>query len=298
MKNIIKVFNIGFLLLLIFIISCKTKPVNYITYYNKVNEIDSIFRFQRDTLTTIKKYRKLFRKYPPKNQERISEFETFVKIADIKNKKFGGQKSLFKLIPLVAPNWKYKKEEQDFFELYKKYGIDRIKIEQEVSNWKKGLNKKLIDSFSVAFVRDQEARGDNFNEYLISLDDRKNAELLLWTFKEFGFPSLQKIGLWGNNEVFMPFSSMFLHMTSEDKYVEIEKKVLEYVKSGDCPPRDYAGMVDRHLLQVKNEDVLYGHYISYNTVLDTLKVNKNRKNIGLPSIQHSEKIRKDFAKMK
>ena len=156
MKNIIKVFNIGFLLLLIFIISCKTKPVNYITYYNKVNEIDSIFRFQRDTLTTIKKYRKLFRKYPPKNQERISEFETFIKIADSKNKKFGGQKSLFKLIPLVAPNWKYKKEEQDFFELYKKYGIDRIKIEQEVSNWKKGLNKKLIDSFTIASIRDQE----------------------------------------------------------------------------------------------------------------------------------------------
>lgn len=296
MKNIIKVFNIGFLLLLIFIISCKTKPVNYITYYNKVNEIDSIFRFQRDTLTTIKKYRKLFRKYPPKNQERISEFETFIKIADSKNKKFGGQKSLFKLIPLVAPNWKYKKEEQDFFELYKKYGIDRIKIEQEVSNWKKGLNKKLIDSFTIAFIRDQEKEREDVS--LFKINDKKNAELFLWTFKNYGYPSLQKIGLWGNNDVFMPMSSLYLHMPWQDQYLEIQKKILEYVKSGDCPPRDYAGMVDRHLLQVKNEDVLYGHYISYNTVLDTLKVNKNRKNIGLPSIQHSEKIRKDFAKMK
>lgn len=296
MKNIIKVFNIGFLLLLIFIISCKTKPVNYITYYNKVNEIDSTFRCQRDTITTIKKYRKLFRKYPPKNQERISEFETFIKIADSKNKKFGGQKSLFKLIPLVAPNWKYKKEEQDFFELYKKYGIDRIKIEQEVSNWKKGLNKKLIDSFTIAFIRDQEKEREDVS--LFKINDKKNAELFLWTFKNYGYPSLQKIGLWGNNDVFMPMSSLYLHMPWQDQYLEIQKKILEYVKSGDCPPRDYAGMVDRHLLQVKNEDILYGHYISYDTVLDTIKVNKNRKSIGLPSIQHSVKIRKDVFKKK
>ena len=38
--------------------------------------------------------------------------------------------------------------------------------------------------------------------------------------------------------------------------------------------------------------------ISYNTVLDTIKVNKNRKSIGLPSIQHSVKIRKDVFKKK
>ena len=295
MKNKINIFNIGFILL-IFIVSCKTKPVNYITYYNKVNEIDSTFRFQRDTITTIKKYRKLFRKYPPKNQERISEFETFVKIADIKNKKFGGQKSLFKLIPLVAPNWKYKKEDQDFFELYKRYGIDSLKIEQKISIWKKGLNKQLVDSFSLAFIRDQENNRDDV--FLFTKNDKKNGRLLLWTFENYGYPSLQKIGLYGNNEVHMPMSSLFLHMPWQDQYLEIQKKILEYVKSGDCPPRDYAGMVDRYLLQVKNEDILYGYYISYDTVLDTIKVNKNRKSIGLPSLQHTAIIRKDFLKKK
>ena len=120
--------------------------------YNKVNDIDSAFRFQKDTLTTIKKYRKLFKKYPPKNQERIYEFETFIKIADKKSKKFGGQKNLNKLIPLVAPNWKFKKQEKDFFKLYQKYGIDSLEIEQKISTWKKGLNKQLVDSFSIAFV--------------------------------------------------------------------------------------------------------------------------------------------------
>ena len=295
MKNKINIFNIGFILL-IFIVSCKTKPVNYITYYNKVNEIDSTFRFQRDTLTTIKKYRKLFRKYPPKNQERISEFETFIKIADHKNKKFGGQKSLYKLIPLVAPNWKYKKEDQDFFELYKRYGIDSLKIEQKISIWKKGLNKQLVDSFSLAFIRDQENNRDDV--FLFTKNDKKNGRLLLWTFENYGYPSLQKIGLYGNNEVHMPMSSLFLHMPWQDQYLEIQKKILEYVKSGDCPPRDYAGMVDRYLLQVKNEDILYGYYISYDTVLDTIKVNKNRKSIGLPSLQHTAIIRKDFLKKK
>ena len=106
-----------------------------------------------------------------------------------------------------------------------------------------------MDSFSIAFVRDQEK--DRKDVYLFKINDSKNAELLLWTFKNYDYPSLQKIGLWGNNDVFMPMLSLYLHMPSQDRYLEIQQKLLEYVKSGDCPPRDYAGMVDRHLFKKK-----------------------------------------------
>lgn len=296
MKSEIRVISFGLILLTVLVISCKTKPLDYITYYNNVNEIDSAFRFQKDTLSTIKKYRKLFRKYPPKNQERINEFETFIKVADSKNKKFGGQKNLYKLIPLVAPNWKNKREEKDFLKFYKKHGIDSLQLESEVLNWKKGLNKKLIDSFSVAFIRDQAYRGNNYNEYLFKLNDKKNAALLKWTIENYGYPSLQKMGLWGNSEVFMPMDNLLLHLSDDDVYFPYLKEILlQYVKSGDCPPHGYAGMIDRHNLN-NNLTPTYAEYQAHGDIKDSVKVDAARKSIGLPSLIHRRQINKDFQK--
>lgn len=297
MKDLIQKLSFGCLIFLFFaLMSCKNREINYITYYNQVNEIDSAFRFKKDTLITIKKYRKLFRKFPPKNQERIYEFETFVKIADKKDKRFGGQKNLNKLIPLIAPNWKYKKEEQDFIKLYKKYGIDSIEIEQKTFTWKKTLNKQVVDSFSVAFVRDQAFRGDNYDPYLIGLSDKKNAMLLKRTIEEYGYPSLQKMGLWGNNEVFMPMNNLLLHLSdSKDYYPYLKEILLEYVKSGDCPPHDYAVMVDRNNL-INGLAPLYAKYQSHDNIQDSVKVNSARKSIGLPGLVHRRQISKDFSR--
>lgn len=56
MKNIL--VNI---LIFFSFVSCKTKNINHIVYYNELNRIDSIYRFQNDTLETIKNYKKLFK---------------------------------------------------------------------------------------------------------------------------------------------------------------------------------------------------------------------------------------------
>ena len=92
---------IFFLLILSLIISCRSKR-NYVTYYKKVYEADSILRFKSDTLLALKKYRKIFRKYEPKNNENIKEFETFITLSDQFGKNFGGKKNIYKLIiPVV-----------------------------------------------------------------------------------------------------------------------------------------------------------------------------------------------------
>ena len=70
----------------------------------------------------------------------------------------------------------------------------------------------------------------------------------------------------------------------------------KYVSSGHCLPRDYATMVDRHYLQIRKEDILYGMYTGYDTVIDTAHVDINRKTVGLPTIEHSSRLRKDFFK--
>lgn len=107
-------------LLTVLFCSCKNRELNYITYYNKVNDIDSIFRIANKPKKAIHKYRKLFRKYPPKNQERIAEYETYITLADRYKKNFGGKENLYKLIHLNTPYNNYKR----LYGLYQKYGID------------------------------------------------------------------------------------------------------------------------------------------------------------------------------
>lgn len=291
-QSIIGLGYISFISVFI-LLSCKSKDLNYITYYNKVNEIDSIYRFQKDTLTVIKQYKKLFKKYPAKNQERIQEFYTYIKLSDKYRKNFGGKKSLYRLISLVAP---YDNEYNELLWLYKKHGIDSLEVKNEIAKWKRSLNKRLVDSFTVAFIRDQEEGRSNIT--LTQKNDQKNAELMKWTFENYGYPSLQKIGIIGNNGVFMPMLPLFTHLIDSDYYPYFKTKLLEYVKSGDCLPRDYATVVDRYNLQVSKEDILYGYYGGNKTISDTVKINYNRKRIGLPSMKHSAKIAKDFFEKK
>lgn len=267
-----------------FLCACKNR--NYILYYNKVNEIDSIYRIADQPEEAIKQYRKLFSRYNPKNQERIKEYEAYIKLADQHQKNFGGKKSLYKLIPLIAP---YEGSYGSHFGLFKKYGIDSTEVKQRITEWKKNLNRRLVDSFSIAFVRDQ-AEGRK-NPQLMEKNDRINEKLLKWTFENYGYPSIQKIGLIGNDGIFMPMHPLFSHMIDSKEYSYFKAKMLEYVKSGDCIPKDYANMVDRHDLQISKKEMPYGSYPSYNSIIDTVKVNRNRKTIGLPALRRSSKMK-------
>ena len=290
-KITINILSLFFLIALFTINSCRNR--NYIDYYNKVNEIDSIYRFQKDTLKVINQYRKLFRKYEPKNQERIQELETFIKLSSNKHRNFGGKRMLSKLTLVLAP---YGNAYQKHLAIYKQYGIDSTNIKIEIANWKNNLTKKLVDSFSVAFVRDQQE--ERSVKDIMIVNDKKNAELLMLTLENYGFPSIHKIGIIGNQEVFMPMDNFLSHMIESEYYPFFKTEILKYVKSGECPPRYYAVMIDKHNLTVSNENILYGAFSSGDTVIDTLKIDKNRKSIGLPTLRHAKKITKDFFKKK
>lgn len=287
-KNSILIFIVYMSIISFFILSsCKNR--NYIIYYNKVNEIDSIYRIANKPEKAVKKYKKLFRKYSPKNQERIEEYETYIKLADKYQKNFGGKRSLYKLITLVAP---YGNTYRKHFNLYQKYGIDSMEVKHRIADWKKSLNKQLIDSFTVAMIRDQAGRPTDREN--VKKNVKKNAELFIWTFKRFGFPSLQKIGNIGNDDIFIAMPTLITHMNeSEEYYPQIKDKILEYIKTGDCPPMYYKLMVDNPNF-MNNRETLY----SYNPGIskDSTQIDRNRKSIGLPSLKHAAKIRKDLKK--
>ena len=112
-------------ILLILLISCKNQKTNYIVYYNKVLIADSIMRFENDTIKSLKKYRKVFKKFEPKKDERLNEFENFIILSDYYNKNFGGKKSLLKLVKLNAFNWETKKTDKKIIPLLEKYKVSK-----------------------------------------------------------------------------------------------------------------------------------------------------------------------------
>lgn len=273
---------ISYSILLIILLSLSSCKKNYITYYNKVNEIDSIYRFTNNPILAIKEYRELFKKYSPKNQDHIEEYATYITLADQYHEDFGGKKSLYQLITLIAP---YNHEYKRYLPLFKKYGIDSTEVQQKINEWKKGQNKQLSDSFRVALIRDQEGRP--FDTAMVRKNVEKNAELLIWTFKNYGFPTPQKIGGF-------PIPTFTSHMIESKKhYTYIKERIYEYVKSGDCSPRDYARMVDTDI-GFREKTTLYGFNMI--PVKDSVQTDRNRKTLGIPSMKHSAKIRKDYFK--
>ncbi|MEJ5105368.1 hypothetical protein [Chryseobacterium sp. MYb328] len=267
------------LIILLFLTSCKK---NYITYYNRINDADSIYRLANNPKLAVEEYREIFKDYAPKNQDRIEEYATYITLADQYHEDFGGKKSLYQLISLLAP---YGEEYKKYLPLFNKYGIDNPSVEQKITEWKQGLDKKLVDSFKIALQRDQ--MGRPLDTALTRKNVEKNAKLLIWTFKNYGFPTPEKIG-------WFPMPTFITHMVESKKdYPFIKEKLLEYVKSGDLSPRDYARMDDTYL-GAHQQITLYGFNMI--PVKDSAQTNRNRKTLGIPSMKHSSKIRKDFFK--
>ncbi|PIF44501.1 hypothetical protein CLU96_1477 [Chryseobacterium sp. 52] len=262
---------------------CKKKEVNYILYYQKANDIDSIYRIAGKPKLAIEEYKKLFEEYEPRNQERLREYETYLILADRFNIDFGGKRSLKKLILLKAERGGHC---QEYYPLFKKYGIDSLDVKDQISDWKKDLNQTLIDSFTVAMKRDQEGRP--LDTAVAHRNVMKNVRLLLWTFKKYGYPTSKKMGTMGPHDTFFAMTTFLTHMNeTKEYYPQIKTKLYEYVKSGDCPPRDYTLMIDNNALLEDKEGI---YRLNPGVSKDSAKINRNRKSIGLPSIKHTNLI--------
>ncbi|MDR6920990.1 hypothetical protein [Chryseobacterium sp. 2987] len=288
-QNII-IKSLLFLYFFLSISSCQKKSINYILYYQKVNEIDSIYRLANNPKLAAEEYKKFFEagEYEPKNQERINEYETYITLADRYNIDFGGKESLKKLILLDAQHGGNCKK---YFPLFKKYGVDSLYVKDQIANWKKSLNQTLIDSFTIAMKRDP--LGRPFDSAVSMPNVRKNAKLLIWTFNKYGYPTPQKMGTTGHDNTFFAMPTFLTHMVEAKEYPFIKSKLYEYIKSGDCLPRDYALMVDVDAFLYDKEG-LYRFAPGVST--DSAKINRNRKSIGLPSLKHTAALRRDFFK--
>ncbi|MCW3159930.1 hypothetical protein [Chryseobacterium oryctis] len=262
----------------------KNQDLSYIEYYQEVNKIDSLYRITNDPKDIIKSYKKLFQKFPPKNQNHIQELETYIRLSDQQQVDFGGKTILYRLIEQNTPFI-----DENLFPLFRKYGIDSTEVRKRIMEMKNNIDKKLLDSLTLASKRDHE--GNRTDPIIMKRNDSKNLNLFLWIFDNYGFPSEQKVGTSGNDGEPLAIITILSHLICLD-YDKIYPKLNEYLKKGEISPQMYAIIIDKYYL-CKNNKTYYNLWESVSSE-DSLEINRRRKAIGLPSLMHYSNIKKSF----
>jgi hypothetical protein len=298
--------NITVLLFVVFIfsISCKSKviksenklaekEINYIPYYLKVNQADSL-RLIGNLTRANEIVDSLFQKYEPLNLSFYNEYyaylgnkvllKNFDKIdLVLKNsiEKYGLkvenclQDSIFK-IALEKTIFK----EKDLNKFYDNY-VNNLDLEYRFAI------EKMIENDQMVRL----TKPINHNNWIKV--DKENAENIKSLIEKYGYPSLNKIGRKDFNDKSSHIDLLFLHAKKEELENYILDLMLEAVKKGECEPGDYAVVYDKYLYSTGKYDgkVLYGELRHPNKPLEDVLINPSkidsiRKSIGLESLNY------------
>jgi hypothetical protein len=276
------------------LLSCKSsythigdKSANYIPYYLKVNEADSLFlvgNYQKSH----KILDSLFQKYEPANTDRFYEYGTYLlscmvigdavgikkKIA-FSYKKFGG---------MYAPV--YPTDKRTMLEnIYKK---DSIYFLKQRKKYLKKIDYSLIKKLQEMIKLDQSNRcldtPENYRK--INTIDSINSIRLKDVIKDNVYPNYYYVGYFEpelNNNASILILLMHQDRKTVFKYLPI---IEDAVKKGKCSPYDYAVIYDKCIMAngYENEKQKYNSLETDTKQEINSIANKNRKRIGLPSV--------------
>lgn len=287
------------------IIACSSLPkgnqtareVNYIPYYLKVYEADSLYivgNYQQsyDILDS------LFQKYEPINFMGYNEYVTYTQCAFFLNQKKGIVKKVEKLIT----DFGYTKEwliDDSTSVLSKVYQTANISDENYQT-----LRKRYLSSIDLNMREQVVNMMDNDQYYRRFYDkediDKKRNEtdsiiekILIQWFDQGIYPNMKRIG---NGSVDEKYNSLdivvlLLHTKKDIRNSYFIPKIYEFVKKGECSPRTYAVIVDqlKYFQKYDNLDMPYGEF-NLRSIDSTqyYRFNFNRKEIGLPTLEYSK----------
>ncbi|MES2813141.1 MAG: hypothetical protein V4670_11775 [Bacteroidota bacterium] len=290
-----------FLFILGSLISCKIKNVtetvvlkketNYIPYYLKVYEADSLY--------LVKNYQKsyeildnLFQKYEPLNLERYKEYETYISCAHKLNKNLDYKKMIVYSIEFLGTNTKYIKYDSLFNVAFKKTNIPTKELELHTQKYRSKLNLKLRDSI-IEICSDDQKKRQNGNSNLedIRKIDSINEIRLSKIFESYDYPSEKLIGEFFIDSTDVNLRFVFLHTKHDFRINFLLPKVLKAVKLGKAYPEDYAESYDRYM-EITTGKQLYGSYNlrrekQFTEFVDIKKIDSIRKSIGLPHLKYN-----------
>jgi hypothetical protein len=290
-----KVYKLVFFVLLI-ISSCKTKEVviktvnkevNYIPYYLKVYESDSLF-ITKNYQKSYEILDSLFLNYRPINLPNYNEVYNYYKLKIIIKKKID-RNNFSDLISKYNLN-NETLEKDSLFNIYYKKEKKFIDKNYEVLKQihASSININLRNEIKYMRLQDQLYRDKDYQINIVKQDkiDSINSKKAKKIFEDYGYPNQSIIGDFMLDKTFVDIEIILLHTKNNERMNYFMPKVLEFIKKGTALPKTYAVMQDQFNLY-NNKNQFYGSY--ENKIKSSItELNKRRKEIGLPSYGYEE----------
>jgi hypothetical protein len=297
--------KITIIALVLIIISCSSKqkfiseqnqePINYIPYYLKVYEADSLFTL-KDYQGSCKILDDLFKKYEAKNTVSFYEYGTYLAsclmTGNTENIDIKVKKSYRDFGVLVVLGLDSQKHIDDLIKLSK---ITTSEIEELKKEYLNSLNQPLISKLTQMLNEDQSVRIDYSKDGMVFYEKKHKKELDS-IFLSSGYPSVKELGQdiffdMNNIKSTIPhFEAIIIHISKEankEGFEELNNKLNPYLKNGTCAPHDYATYYDSNLWVTKNQQkygTIGGQDIEKTLpLLNPKKIDSIRKSVGLPS---------------
>ncbi len=299
----IKIYKMGrivFLMVLVSIgfVSCKSnytrigdKDANYIPYYLKVYEADSLY-LVGDYEQSYQILDSLFKKYEPLVMDNYSEYGTYLSTAALTNK----TKNFRAKVKLGFVNYGgIYSLHPDKVEIYNKIiQLSNLNDRQIIKLKKKysdKLNAKLREEILNIYNSDQEVRNREHSDHEINKIDEYNTIRIAKILEEHGFPQKKNVGSLNAFDLpggFFYWPTLLLHQSTESKKQYLPM-LYENVVKGNFEPHHYALVYDRVMME-SNGNQYYGSTSCSGTfncdLINPIKIDSIRRSIGLPHINY------------
>ena len=275
------------------VISCKSsytkigdKNANYIPYYLKVYEADSLClvgNYQR----SYEILDSLFEKFEPANMDNVNEYSTYIACCVMTNNIKNIDK---KIRNSILKYGSFSRNHPDYDTIYSRLSKTTKVSKEEMKllgdKYDKKYNKELSYRIIRMFEEDQSARIPSLNYEKMDEFQEKHEKEINEIISEFGYPNQKVTGyIFGENDEPVSFDVIFYHQTTENKkkYLPMLYKSLI---NGKISPSEYGGIVDK--IYLDNGKLYYGTFLGEVPLINEKKIDSIRKTIGLPSYGYEE----------
>lgn len=261
------------------------EEVNYIPYYLKVYEADSLYltgNYERSFLILDS----LFKKFKIIDTY-ICESSLYIKSAYQSQNDIDYEQYFKKLFTEFGYNSATLEYDSLLIQIANAKGINSEKIRKFETIYKSKINIDLLHEIQ-KMIEDDQLYRNNFNKQKMDSIDLINEDKIKDIFEKIGYPNYEICCSRyerhldnKSNEI----HSILMHTGDSIRDAYFAPKVLEFVKQGKALPEEYASLIDQ-IYVYRNGLQLYGSILGAKLINDTLTTEKLRKSIGLPSMKY------------
>jgi len=153
-----------------------------------------------------------------------------------------------------------------------------------------GLNLDLRSEIQTMIRFDQQLNSTKFQDSMFQVNDKRLVQII----DKYGYPNEQIIGSYNIDQINSDPRILLLHSDDSIRMNYFVPKIKKLVENGKCTPYTLGTILD-NLELFNGQQQTHGTYLQdgggyANMISDKEKVNANRKNIGLPTMEFTKKL--------